>query len=188
MNITSYFIGILLDSAIFDNLFSHLNEYIEKNNLQDSILLQNKLSLHITLYYLRKALNENEISTINEDIKHSDSKNLKNIKINSINYFLNGNKKILCYLECSNKINLKKINTYFSNKYKHSDVIDNSYIFLPHISLFKIKNSKKFDLHESNIQQIITKELKLINNLCLFKSINLFMVNSETEPETQTPV
>jgi len=184
---TSYFVGLLLDNTKFENLFLNLNKYININNIQDTVLLQNKSSLHITLYYFKEDLDENEKNNIKADIKNINE-NLSSIKICLINYFFIKNKKILCYLECSNKEKLKAINNYFSKKYMHSDVPENSYSFVPHVSLFKIKNNEIFEQHQQNIEQIITKELRLINNSRLFESINLFMVNSQTEPEIQIPI
>jgi hypothetical protein len=69
MKTTSHFIGIELQAAIFSNLFIEVYKYCKENNIQNSIIFQNPLSPHITLYYLEKDINEITKQEIKEYIQ-----------------------------------------------------------------------------------------------------------------------
>lgn len=186
MTITSYFVGLKLNNY-FDDLFMKLDKFIRDNNLQNSIILQSHTSLHISLYYFRKNLTKTEIKEINTDLKKFYQP-LPDVKINSIKYFSRNNKKLLCYLSCNNLAELKRVNDFFANKYKNIEVADNLFNYLPHISLFKITNSKIYEEYIKDIEKIIIAHVKKSKQVNLIENINLFMVNSNTNPETQIPL
>lgn len=59
METTSHFIWIEIKSEIISNIFVETYKYLKKNNIENSILFQNPISSHITLYYLEKDINKN---------------------------------------------------------------------------------------------------------------------------------
>jgi len=180
MQISSYFIGVLLDSSQFVDLFVKLQRYIEKRNLQNCLQLHNILSLHISLYYLEAKLDKETLATIIKDLSEISFqyKQLK-ISLSEIKYFENNLGKRLCYLDCSPEDELKNINKYFATKYKRNKILANQFNYIPHISLFNILEQ---------IDQIIKEELELINQTNIFKSFNIFKVNSFFHPEIQIPL
>ena len=189
MQISSYFVGILLDSSQFVDLFVKLQGYINKRNLQKCIQLHNILSLHISLYYFEEKLNKQTLTTIIKDLSDILSQyGQLNISLTGIKYFENNLGKRLCYLDCSPEEELKNINKYFANKYKRNKILANQFSYIPHISLFNILDQKKYNTHEKQIDQIIKKELELINQNNIFKSFNIFKVNSLFYPEIQIPL
>ncbi len=189
MQISSYFIGVLLDSSQFVDLFVKLQRYIEKRNLQNCLQLHNILSLHISLYYLEAKLDKETLATIIKDLSEISFqyKQLK-ISLSEIKYFENNLGKRLCYLDCSPEDELKNINKYFATKYKRNKILANQFNYIPHISLFNILDPKKYNTHKEQIDQIIKEELELINQTNIFKSFNIFKVNSFFHPEIQIPL
>lgn len=189
MQITSYFVGVLLDSSQFVDLFVKLQEYIEKSNLQKCIQLHNILSLHISFYYFEEELNKQTLATIIEDISDISSQyGQLNISLTGIKYFENNLGKRLCYLDCSPEKELRNINKYFTNKYKRNKILANQFSYIHHISLFNILDPKKYNTHKEQIDLIIKGGLELINQTDIFKSFNFFKVNSLFHPEIQIPL
>ncbi|MBI3984762.1 MAG: hypothetical protein HY344_02355 [Candidatus Levybacteria bacterium] len=184
MIITSYFVGILLDD-IFIDLYNEIGQYLSDNKIKHLITLQNKSSLHITLYYFKKDIDKETISSILLDIK---TIKIPLIKIDEVKYFKNNNKYLLCYLNCDKQKIFEKINSYFAQKYKNDQVLDNQYQYIPHISFFKINDQINFLRHKESIEKIIYKHIKLIDNKRVLDSVRLFKVNSKTDPETQIPM
>jgi 2'-5' RNA ligase len=71
-------------------------------------------------------------------------------------------------------------------KYNRDYVEDNSFSFSPHITFLKIQDSKIFEKHRENIENIIDEEIKKINELDLnSKNIFLYAVNSKFKEEIQ---
>jgi 2'-5' RNA ligase len=189
MQISSYFVGVLLDSSQFVDLFVKLQRYIEKRNLQNCLQLHNILSLHISIYYFEEKLDKKTLAVIMKDLSgiSSQYRQLK-ISVSEIKYFENNLGKRLCYLDCSPKYELKNINKYFAVRYKRNKILANQFSYIPHVSLFNILDPKKYNNYRKQIDQIIKEELKLINQANIFKSFNIFKVNSFFHPEIQIPL
>lgn len=183
--LTSIFIGILLDKSAFFNLFAQLNEYLKKNNLLSSIILQDVNSLHLTLYYLDNHLLKEEQEKVQLLIGRL-RKNLQNLKLNitSFNYFYDQGKQSLCYFECNNDKRLTAVNKILKSNLPNS-VLENTYNFVPHITLFKIKGYSFFKKHKKNLEKILVDFSKEIGNGNIFKSVDIFKVDSTKEPELQ---
>ncbi|MBI2018086.1 hypothetical protein HYS96_00085 [Candidatus Daviesbacteria bacterium] len=184
--LTSMFIGILLDKSVFSNLFVQLNSYLRENNLQDHIVLQNINSIHLTLYYLDSRLLKEEKEKIQlfVDRLRKDLQNLK-LNITSFNYFYDQGKQSLCYFECNNE-RLIKVNKILKLNFPNS-VLENTYSFVPHITLFKIKDYSFFKKHKKNLEKILIAFSKRMGSRNIFKSVNIFKVDSTKEPELQIP-
>lgn len=185
--LTSIFIGILLDKSAFFNLFAKLNGYLKKNNLRDDIILQDVNSLHLTLYYLDNHLLKEEQEKVQLLIGRL-RKNLQNLKLNitSFNYFYDQGKQNLCYFECNNDKRLTEVNKILKSNLPNS-VLENTYNFIPHITLFKIKDYLSFNKHKKNLEKILIDFSKEIGNGDIFKSVDIFKVDSTKEPELQIP-
>lgn len=181
------FVGVLLDSSLFSNLFAKLNEYLKKNNLRSDIILQDVRSIHLTLYYLDSYLSKQKKEKIQLFVGRL-RKNLQNFKLNitSLNYFYDQGKKSLCYFECNNDKRLTEMNTILKSNFPNS-VLENTYNFVPHITLFKIKGYSFFKKHKKNLEKILIDFSKEIGNGNIFKSVNIFKVDSTKEPELQIP-
>ena len=102
MNVTSHFIGIKIKSRLFVDMFVALQQYIKENNLEQIIELQNILSLHITLYYLKKDIFPEERGNIKQTLSHINNRH-KDFKIvlEKVSYFKNEGRNYLGYISCS---------------------------------------------------------------------------------------
>lgn len=183
--LTSMFVGILLDRSIFFDLFAKLNGYLKKNNLRSDIILQDVNSLHLTLYYLDNHLLKEEQEKVQLLVGRL-RKNLQNLKLNitSFNYFYDQGKRSLCYFECNNNKRLTAVNKILKSNLPNS-VLENTYNFVPHITLFKIKDYLSFNKHKKNLEKILIDFSKEIGNGNIFKSVDIFKVDSTKEPELQ---
>lgn len=85
MQTTSHFIWIELKTEIFSDIFVKVYNYIKENNIEDSILFQNPLSPHITLYYLEKDIKNKTKEEIKDYIKNFEINDT--IKLTWFNYF-----------------------------------------------------------------------------------------------------
>lgn len=186
--ITSMFIGILLDSNLFSNLFLQLNKYIRDNNLLNSITLQNANSIHITLYYLGANLSSNEKKEMQyylDEIK----KVVQNLEldITSFNYFYAQGKERICYFEFSNIEKIVEINHILRINFPN-DILDNTYRFTPHITIFKIRDESVFKKHKGNLSKILSDFCNEMIDINTTIGVNIFKVDSSKEPELQIPI
>ena len=186
MKTTSHFLGISLNNNLFSDLFKSLQKYLIENNTEDVIEFQDLSSLHITLYYFGKKLNSEILAKIKSELLELNKKNnLFPISIDELNFFKQENQNHLCYLYPSKSRKIKEINSILKQNY-FSEVVDNDYPeYIPHTTLFKIKNFDKYRNHHKSILKIIKNNLEKIKEYNSFQSINLFAVNSLQSPEKQ---
>lgn len=183
--ITSTFIGASLDSKLFLNLYVKLNEYITRNNLKDVIVLQDIHSIHTTLHYLDENFSQEKLKHIQLRLATLE-KDFEFVKITHINYFYDGQKEKICYFELFNSERLSEINKSLKVEFP-SNVKENNYTYIPHITLFKINQNSKFEKHQKNIEKIILDFLEQNTNKSYKVRINIFLVNSSFQPELQIP-
>lgn len=184
MQITSHFVGVTLNKLLFGDLFVDLQAYLKMHSVENCIALQNPLSPHITLYYLPKDLTETEIIKIKDVISTIRSATKLNLYIDGFDYFKKNEEEYLCYLYPSEHIELEQINRDFREAFPNT-VLDNTHSFIPHISLFKIKDFGTFINHKPSIEEILEKHLSYIQNTNSFTEFNLYSVNSHFEPQIQ---
>lgn len=186
MKPTSHFLGLSIKHEIFIDLFNSLEKYLKKNHLKKDVELQNLLSLHITLYYFDKKINVSNLEKIKEDLLNLNKKeNLFSLYIDGFNFLERNNNKFLGYLYPSKNKNLEKIHLELIQHYMN-EVSDNDYPkYIPHISIFKIRNTQQYQKHNNNLMLIINKHLKVIKMVDVFKTFNLYSVDSNYFPERQ---
>lgn len=187
--ITHHFLGISLDQKIFFGLFNSLQKYFKENNLEDAVRLPNISSWHITLYYFKQELNNSILSKIKNNLLELNKKeNLFPIFIDEIGFLKKRGKNYLCYLSPSEKGKLKEI--YSATKQNFFSLIpdDNFPEYLPHVTIFRIKNFDLYQPHQEKILSIISTYIKDLQKNNAFVSFNLFSVNSTLSPEKYTIV
>lgn len=186
MKPTSHFLGISLKSKLYEKLFIELQEYFKKNKIDDSIEMQNILSLHITLYYFGPNINR-----IKTDLTKSLSilrKNKPTVHPEAQSYFSQNGKNTVCYLVPSNIKILEKLNKKINCKYNLDKIVENTYPFTPHITVFRIINHKRFNAHKKNVDHIVNKFLSKNKKGNTFNGFYLYEVNSKFKPEIQTRI
>lgn len=175
------FVGILLDKSTFFGLFDKLSSYFKKNSLEESIILQDINSLHLSLYYLDKELPENSLNLLTKIRK--DLKNLK-LNITSFNYFYDQQKERIAYFEANHSKRLKEANQVLRSNLPNN-VLENSYSYVPHVTIFRIKDYSIFKKHKKNLEKILSNFSKEIEDKNVFKGVNFFKVDSTKESEAQ---
>lgn len=177
--ITSMFVGILLDKSVFFDLFVKLSNYLKENSLEDSIILQDVNSLHLSLYYL-----DNDLPQKAQDLLSKIRKELKDLELNitSFNYFYDQEKERIAYFEANNTERLKETNQVFRSNLPNN-ALENSYSFVSHITIFKIKDYTFFKKHKKNLEKMLIDFSREIGSKDIFKSVNIFQVDSTKEPE-----
>lgn len=181
--VTSKFVGILLDKNLFPDLFTQLRNYLIQNNLLDSIILHDVNSIHLTLYYLDAYLSdeENERLQLLVDKLRKDFKSLE-LHITSFNYFSDQGEDRTAYFEANNTEKLTKTNKILRLSFPNK-VLDNTYHFVAHVTLFRIEDYSLFKVHRENLEKILSIFIEKIKDKNIFKSINVFQVDSTKEPE-----
>jgi len=185
MKITSHFIWIELKATLFSDMFIKVYNYVKENNIENSILFQNPLSPHITLYYLEKNI---DLNTKKEIKKYIEKINIDdNIILNWFNYFFRWElNRFVLYFTTKTNLPLKEYRGNINNKYNRYYVEDNNFDFSPHVTFFKIQNSEVFEKHRKNIEKIITEEINKIDDLDLnTRKVFLYAVNSKFKEEIQ---
>jgi len=185
MKTTSHFIWIELKSEIFSNLFVEMYKYVKEKNIENSILFQNPLSPHITIYYLEKDISNSTKDAIKNDIKNLSINNW--IYANGFSYFYNPEwDRFVLYFKSNTSLPLVEYRNKLHEKYNRSDVEDNNFSFSPHITFLKILNSEIFEKHRENIEAILCEEISKIKNIDInWKKISLYAVNSQFKEEIQ---
>ena len=178
---TSQFIWLKLKVEYFTNIFIEIKKLLwdkEKEILE----FQNPLSLHITVYYLPWKTTEIEEKEIKDIIEKFSQQKIK-ISMKKLEYFW----KKIAYISYDNFENLEKINNFLKSKFiDYNSIVDNSYSrFIPHTTLFKIKDYWKFLLYKNDIENIIEKNIEKIQNYDFIENFHLYAVNSTFTPELQ---
>lgn len=189
MSITSNFLGLSLKREIFKDLFECLKKYLKENDLEEIIEIQNFSSLHISVYYFGKVITVRNLEKIKIDlIKLNKKENSFPVYIDQFNFFERKDSKHLGYLYPSKDYFLEKVNFILKQHYV-SEVADNEYSkYIPHITLFKIKDPKFPQKHIDYIVSIIDKYLKQTKEKDVFQQFNLYSVDSNYSPEKQEVV
>jgi 2'-5' RNA ligase len=109
--------------------------------------------------------------------------------LEGLNYFW-GDTPSICYLVSTAKNELEELNSQFKVMLPEFwGVLENTYpVFIPHITLFKIRNLEKFLTQKSEIEDIIHEEIKKLAGVSIFESISLYRVNSHFRPEIQISI
>lgn len=184
MQTTSHFIGIELKSEILSDIFVKVYEYLQVNKIEESVVLQNPLSPHITLYYLEKNILSSDITSIESDIQGLDV--WSPIHLTGIDYFFRGDDRFVLYFNSKTDIDLDSYRNTLHDTYKRTQLEDNNFDFSPHITFLKILDSTTFETHRVNIEKIISHEINKIKYLDVnFWKIYLYAVNSTYKEEIQ---
>lgn len=178
---TSQFIWLKLKVEYFTNIFIEIKKLLwdkEKEILE----FQNPLSLHITVYYLPWKTTEIEEKEIKDIIEKFSQQKIK-ISMKKLEYFW----KKIAYISYDNFENLEKINNFLKSKFiDYNSIVDNSYShFIPHTTLFKIKDYPKFLLYKNDIENIVVKNIEKIQKSDFIENFHLYAVNSTFTPELQ---
>lgn len=185
MKTTSYFIWIELKAELFSNIFVEVYKYTKENNIENSLLFQNPLSPHITLYYLEKEIDNVTKGEIKEYIKKFNIND--KIILSWFNYFFRWEwNRFVLYFTSKTDLPLENYRNDVHEKYNRDYVEDNSFNFSPHITFLRIQDGKIFEKHRENIESIINEGLERIGDLDLnTRNIFLYAVNSKFKEEIQ---
>ena len=185
MKTTSHFIWIELKLELFSNIFVEIYKYTKENNIENSLLFQNPLSPHITLYYLEKDIEEITKEEIKGYIKKFDIND--KITLSWFNYFFRWEwNRFVLYFTSKTNLPLENYRNDLHKKYNRDYIEDNSFAFSPHITFLRIQDNNTFEKHRKNIENIINEELQKISNFDLnTKKIFLYAVNSQFKEEIQ---
>ncbi len=187
MQTTSHFIGVELKSENFADIFVKVYEYLKENTIEESVVLQNPLSPHITLYYLENNIALNDIASIKSDIQGLDV--WSPIHLTWIDYFFRGDDRFVLYFDTKTDIDLESYRNILHNTYKRTQVEDNSFAFSPHVTFLKILDSSTFETHRVNIEKIISEEIEKIKHLDINSwKVYLYAVNSTYKEEIQIKI
>lgn len=163
MQTTSHFIGIELKSEIFSDIFVKVYKYLKENAIEESVVFQNPLSSHITLYYLEKSIPSNDIASMQSDIQGLDV--WSPINLTEIDYFFREDDRFVLYFNIDTNINLGAYRNTLHDTYQRIQVEDNSFDFFPHVTFLKILDSSIFEAHRLNIERVISEEIGKIKHL-----------------------
>jgi 2'-5' RNA ligase len=188
MKTTSHFVGAAIDCRRFADLFVELQNYFESHDLTSDIEFQNVLSLHITIYYLDSTLSTGEMNEILSDTTNINNEGNVNISKLQVRYFGETNKERVCYLGCPKNQQLIEMNDFFTHKYKQSQIAENQLAFVPHISLFRIKNPERYNPHKAKIDTLISRSIETLEYESLISNLHLYQVSSLFHPEIQIPI
>ena len=185
METTSHFIGIKLKSEYFVSLYTRLQNLLWEK--RDILEFQNILSIHITLYYLPSSLSSDYLYQI-QKLKNTFWR--KKVTLAGYSYFGDSSLWKLCYLkpDTSNKY-LSDYNHELKTIFQEfNTIIDNTYSFIPHITLFKIRDWSVYEDISREVEGILNSYLREIENVDIYESFELFQVNSRFAPEIQITV
>ncbi|MDB4978776.1 MAG: hypothetical protein JWM56_962 [Candidatus Peribacteria bacterium] len=182
---TSHFIGFKLKIEAFIGLYVRLQQFLDENNLEGCIEMQNILSLHTTLYYFEAEIPLNDFIAIEDFVStFRDSEQKYIISISGFDYFKREEKEILLYLKPENT-SLSTLQKQLASQFQRNAIIDNQFGFIPHVSLFKILDTDTFQKYRLQIEEIVSQCLTGISTMDVCKRLHIFAVYSQTRPEIQ---
>ncbi len=187
MQTTSHFVWIEMNPKLFSDIFVNVYKYLKKNDVLESVSMQNPLSPHITLYYLEENLLNADKNSIKNDISVLDISD--DIYFTWIDYFLSGEDRVVLYFTTQTQLPLKDYRDALHKKYNRVNVEDNSFEFSPHVTFLRILDSKIFENHRINIESLILSEIKKLKLINISnKKIYVYAVNSSYKEEIQIKV
>lgn len=188
METTSYFIGLELKPSSFTDLFVAIQTFLKANRIEDTAIIQNILSLHITLYYLSNEYVHNHIHLIQKEIDTANTLLQGNtFTVKGINFFSTTETKRTYYLKPDNQTILKAINTHLDTTLQVFEVQENTYKYIPHITLFTLTLEKEEVKLFTQLETILRNELLNLRDISISKEIQLYAINSKYSPEIQIP-
>ena len=184
---TSHFIGLKIKSDILVDLYLWLQDIVQDD--PSMIEFQNILSAHVTLYYLPAVLSAEILESIRDLITTANIA-LPVWNIEWLDYFHEENAPRICFLLPSPREELEKLHREFKTTFvEFADMSENSYpIFVPHITLFKVKNVEKFLKKKPVIESLMQEKISRFRGENVFEDIKIYRVNSRFQPEIQIPL
>lgn len=185
MNITSHFIGVKLRSEFLVDIYVVLQKALWSDT--NALEFQNILSTHITLYYLPADICEEDVDAIQKSL---ESFSQFPVNITGFSYFPTQELPQLCYLVPDDSSSaLSSLHTQLKHVFPmYESVPENRLNYIPHITLFKIRDMEGFLRRRAELEEVLKTELARIRLLDLFESFRLFRVNSHFKPEIQIEV
>ncbi len=103
MKVTSYFVGVKLDPVKLVDLFVNIQEFLRSKDAESCIEFQNILSIHVTLYYFKNDLSDDELKKVRAklDKVRNNSGHIR-ISLNGLKYFQSNDIYHISFLEPSN--------------------------------------------------------------------------------------
>lgn len=181
-SLTSHFIGVALNADIFADLFVELQHLIRREKCQ-GVTLVNPLSVHLTLYYLPKSIQDLSLQRVLTDLKKQEA--IDTIHLKGFAYFETERKQEhLLYLSVE-EFWPGRINQQLAQALNHTDLPDNSLDFVAHISILKIENYSEFKRIQPEIEKYVARFIQKKCQQNLFLGIHLYAVSSLFQPELQ---
>lgn len=140
---------------LLDDLFDELCEYIRDHQLEMSVQLQSRESLHITIYYLDAVLSDSEQSSCLELLNEWAIARKRNVHLRWCKYFYRGDLPYILYIAPDNFTYFELKNKQATEQLYRDDIIENQFRFTPHITIMRIIDSRQFSLHADVIENMI---------------------------------
>lgn len=189
---TSHFIAIKLKSECFLWLYEELSDYISSKDLSNVIELWLFSTLHITLCYLPAVLDQNMLDYIYTNVGVLESKLMWSVvTFWSMQYFTDENNyPKLIYIQpygIDGSL-LEDIHKKLKKDLHVEDMVDNTYTYIPHITIWRIQDPVWYKDIQMYIEAIIKKHLKILSDVNIYNGVWVYMVDSGVRPELQVEV
>ncbi len=186
MHITSHFLAVSLHSHAFIDLFIDLQNFSREEKLGDSIEIQNPLSLHVTFYYLPAIILPIESAHLRTFLQTLNNQySSLELTVTGVSFLQKDKVDQVCFLVPANTVDLNTINQQCRSLFPN-EVKNNQYpAYIPHMTLFLIKDTILFSKYAEKINQIIENHLQKIKTINGFAGFNLYAVNSKYSPQIQ---
>ncbi|MBP7057248.1 2'-5' RNA ligase family protein [Candidatus Gracilibacteria bacterium] len=181
MHITSHFLAVSLDVSYFADLLVALQTFCREREIESCLELQNPLSLHVTLYYLPEALSADDLAAIRSSLVTFST---PQVFISGVSFFQRDGQDYLCYLAPRPNNQLDQVNQYFRTHYPNQ-VEKNNYGYVPHMTLFTVKDPVRFTPHADQIMLLVREHVQKIRDVDVSRTIDIYAVNSAFSPQIQ---
>lgn len=177
MKVTSYFIGLEVRSQVLADLFVDLYEYFDECGCLDIVEFQNPLSVHITLYYLDKLIDEKLVQDGLRDVEGKFELDELGDFDGQIFYLTGAGLDGL-------KTEFERYKVLFSN-----EVLENGLEFVPHVTLFRVLDKKSFEGVRKGVVLLVKDFLGHLGARNASEGrVSLYKVNSSFRPELQVKI
>ncbi len=145
---------------LLDDLFDELFEYIREYQLQDIVQLQSRESPHITIYYLDAIFTDNEKTTCLELLQSWKTEIKIHVSLGNIGYFYRENSPYILYIAPDNIAYFAQKNKQASEQLHRDDIVENQFLFVPHITIIRILDTERFVPYSDAIEKIIRSHIE----------------------------
>lgn len=107
------------------------------------------------------------------------------ISFGDIGYFYREDLPYILYIVPDNTAYFTHKNKQANEQFYCDDIVENQFLFVPHITIMRILDAERFVLYSDAIENMVQSHIKLMGGNSIQDGFALYRVDSRAQPESQ---